>query len=453
MGDETESSGSGKPGMKKNVALLALCQALFNSSTGVVLSVSALVGLALASNKSLATLPQALQWEATAAFSIPLALMMRRYGSRAGFVFGAMMGSIGAIVAAIAIFQGSFELYLIAIIFFGAFTISGQTYRFAAVDVADEKWHSVAISLVVGGGVLAAFVGPEISKWTHDVAGLWLGNETFAKAVEFICGPGFVANVTLEAGKNPPYQFASTFIILAFIPIFLIFLVCQVGFPPVQEQKFDNTGRRWAVVIRQPGYITAVLCAVIGWGVMVLMMAATPLAMVREFGHTFEDSAFIAQWHMFGMFAPSFFTGSLIKKCGLLNVLLAGLVLSSTAALIGMSGGTMQHFWFANVCVGCGWNFLFVGSTHLLTKMYHPEEKAKAQGINDFLVFQSVAVFSLSAGLLHNNVGWVNICALLLPCVSIVFIAVLYLKFKPGAAPPGVGGRELLKGAKTEKVG
>ena len=132
-------------------------------------------------------------------------------------------------------------------------------------------------------------------------------------------------------------------------------------------------------------------------------------------------------------------TPVIIKKCGLLNVLLAGLVLSSSAAVIGMSGGTIEHFWFANVCVGCGWNFLFVGATTLLTKMYRPEEKAKAQGMNDFLVFQSVAAFSLSAGLLQNNVGWTMVCALLLPCVAIVFVAVLYLKFVPGAAPPGLG--------------
>ena len=439
MADASETTSSGKPGMKKNLALLALCQALFNSSTGVVLSVSALVGLALASNKSLATLPQGLQWEATAVFSIPLAMMMRRFGRRTGFILGAVMGSLGAMVAATAIFQSSFELYLVAIIFFGAFTISGQTYRFAAADVADEKWHSIAISLVIGGGVVAAFVGPEISKWTHDVAGLWLGNETFSKAIEFICGPGIAAAATAAPGPNPPYQFASTFVVLAFIPILLIFVVSQVGFPPVQEREFENSGRPWGEVIRQPGFVVAVLCAVIGWGVMVLMMAATPLAMVREFGHTFEDSAFIAQWHMFGMFAPSFFTGSLIKKCGLLNVLLAGLLLSSTAAVIGLSGGTIQHFWFANVCVGCGWNFLFVGATHLLTKMYRPEEKAKAQGINDFLVFQSVAAFSLSAGLLQNSVGWTMVCTLLLPCVAIVFVAVLYLKFMPGAAPPGLG--------------
>jgi len=248
MADSPEATETSKPGMKKNVALLAMCQALFNSSTGVVLSVSALVGLALASNKSLATLPQALQWEATAAFSIPLAMIMRRFGRRTGFIFGALMGSLGAIIAAAAIFRGSFELYLVAIIFFGAYTISGQTYRFAAADVADEKWHGIAISLVIGGGVFAAFVGPEISKWTHDVSSLWLGNETFAKAIEFICGPGIAAAATVP-GQNPPYQFGGTFIVLAFLPILLIFMVSLVGFPKKEEQKFENSGRPLGDVI------------------------------------------------------------------------------------------------------------------------------------------------------------------------------------------------------------
>jgi len=424
--------------MKKNVGLLAICQALFNTSTGVVLSISALVGLALASDKSLATLPQALQWEATAAFSIPLAILMRKFGRKAGFIFGALMGATGAVIAAISIFQGSFYLYLVAIVFFGAFTISGQTYRFAAADVATEKWRSWAISLVIGGGVLAAFVGPEISKWTHDVAGIWLDNPAFARAVEIICGAG-VSAAERQGGASPPYQFASTFMVLVFVPIILIFVVSLVKFPAQTDQKFENSGRPLLDIAKQPGFIVAVLCAVIGWGVMVLMMAATPLAMVREYGHTFELAATVAQWHMFGMFAPSFFTGWLIGRFGLLNVLITGLLLSSSAAVIGSLGGTMGNFLAANICVGIGWNFLFVGSTALLTKMYKPEEKAKTQGVNDALVFQSVAAFSFSAGMLQNSVGWVTVCQILLPFIAVVFVAVLWLKFVPGAAPPGLG--------------
>ena len=425
--------------IKRNVALLALCQAIFNTSTGVVLSVSALVGLALASNKSLATLPQALQWEATAAFSIPLAFIMRRYGRKAGFIFGALMGSAGALLAAIAIFQGSFAMYLAAIILFGAYTISGHSYRFAAADVSDDKWRNIAISLVMAGGVAAAFVGPEISKWTHDVAATWLGNESFAKVVELIAGPGIAATASQAASPGPPYQFASTFVILTLIPLLLIVAVLLVKFPDKAEQKFADSGRSLSEIAFQPAFIVAVLCAVIGWGVMVLMMAATPLAMVREYGHSYEAAALVVQWHMFGMYAPSFITGWLIGRIGLINVLIAGLLLSTTAAVIGLSGHSLAFFLAANICVGAGWNFLFVGSTALLTQTYRPEEKNKSQGLNDALVFQSVAAFSFSAGLLHNAVGWASVCVVLLPFIAIVFIAVLYLKFKPGAAPAGLG--------------
>ncbi|MBT5047493.1 MAG: MFS transporter [Rhodospirillaceae bacterium] len=431
--------------MKRNVALLSLCQAVFNTSTGVVLSVSALVGLALATNKSLATLPQALQWEATAAFSIPVAMLMRRFGRKAGFIFGALMGSAGGLLAAVAIFQGSFAMYLVAIFFFGAYTISGQSYRFAAADVANEKWRSIAISLVVGGGVIAAFVGPEISKWTHNVAASWLGNESFARAVEFICGPG----IALAASKGGavagaiPYQFASTFVVLAFIPLLLIGVVSVVKFPAQSEQKFTNSGRSLREIACQPAFIVAVLCAVIGWGVMVLMMAATPLAMVKEYGFNYESAAIVVQWHMFGMFAPSFFTGWLIGRLGLINVLIAGLVLSTTAAIIGLSGHSLAFFLAANICVGTGWNFLFVGSTALLTRVYRPEEKNKSQGLNDALVFQSVAAFSFSAGMLQEAVGWELVCWVLLPFIALVFMAVLWLKFTPGVAPAGLGGHEV----------
>jgi MFS family permease len=425
--------------IKRNVALLALCQAVFNTSTGVVLSVSALVGLALATNKSLATLPQALQWEASAAFAIPVAIVMRRFGRKAGFIFGALMGSIGGLLAAVAIFQGSFSMYLVAILFFGAYTISGHSYRFAAADVSNDKWRSIAISLVVGGGVVAAFVGPEISKWTHDVAATWLDNESFAKAVAFICGPVAAVTASEAGGRNPPYQFASTFVILIFIPLILIVVVSFVKFPQKAEQKFADSGRPLREIASQPAFIVAVLCAVVGWGIMVLMMATTPLAMVREYGHQYEAAALVVQWHMFGMYAPSFFTGWLIGRLGLLNVLIAGLALSTTAAIIGLSGHTLAFFLAANICVGAGWNFLFVGSTTLLTRVYRPEEKNKSQGLNDAIVFQSVAAFSFSAGLLHNSIGWTTVCMILIPFTVVVFIAVMWLKFTPGVAPAGLG--------------
>ena len=144
----------------------------------------------------------------------------------------------------------------------------------------DPTCDDDASGSVVGVGLVAAFVGPEISKWTHDVAGLWLGNDTFSKAIELICGPG-VAAVTLAApGPNPPYQFAGTFIVLAFILVLLILIVSQVEFLPMGEREFGNSGRPRGEVICQPEFLVSVLCAVIGWSVMVMMMSATPLAVV-----------------------------------------------------------------------------------------------------------------------------------------------------------------------------
>jgi fucose permease len=321
---------------------------------------------------------------------------------------------------------------------FGAYTISGQTYRFAAADVANEKWRSIAVSLVIGGGLVAAFTGPGIAKLTHDKTVSWLDNDLFARVVDFLGGPGISAAAAGATGANPPYQFASTFILLAIIPLILIAIVSLVRFPPTAVENFANSGRSLRTIVTQPSFIVAVLCAVIGWGVMVLMMAATPLAMVREYGHNFEQAATVAQWHMVGMFAPSFITGWLIGRFGVLNILIAGLVLSACAALIGMSGGTMGYFLAANICVGTGWNFLFVGATTLLTWVYRPEEKNKCQGLNDALVFQSVAAFSFSGGLLQNSVGWTTVCLILIPFVVVVFIAVMWLKFTPGAAPAGL---------------
>ena len=171
---------------------------------------------------------------------------------------------------------------------------------------------------------------------------------------------------------------------------------------------------------------------------MVLMMTATPIAMKAQFGHHEVDAMFVVQWHMVGMFAPSFITGSLIARFGLLNVLLAGLLLSACSAIVGALGGSISHFWLANVLVGMGWNFLFVGGTALLTYTYRPSERAKAQGINDFLVFGAVAIFSGSSGWIQTVLGWNTVCYLVLPFITAVFISVCWLKLYPSAVPAGL---------------
>ena len=430
--------------MKRNVFLLATCQALFNTSTGVLIAVAALVGYKLADDKAIATLPQALQWLSTAAFAIPVAIMMRRLGRRTGFTVSALFGIAGALVAAMSIFQHSYWLFVCATLLFGGFTAASQHYRFAAAEVSSLSFRSKAISLVIGGGVVAAFAGPEISKWTYNLADGWMGGDSFSAAVAFICGPG-VLNLP-DRVPDAPYQFAGTFLVLAFIPIFLIAVIRAIRFPSVKEETHTEPARPLGEIMAQPGFIVAVLCAVIGWGIMVLMMTATPIAMKAEFGHHETDAMFVVQWHMVGMFAPSFITGSLIARYGLLNVLLAGLVLSASSAIAGAMGGTISHFWLANVLVGMGWNFLFVGGTALLTYTYRPSERARAQGVNDFMVFGAVAIFSGTSGWIQSVMGWTTVCYVVAPFIVAVFLAVLWLKLSPGAAPEGLGRRPVVAG-------
>ena len=429
-------SGAVPAHMKRNVFLLATCQALFNTSTGVLLAIAALVGYKLAVDKSVATLPQAIQWLSTAAFAIPVAIMMRRVGRRVGFSVSAMFGIAGALVAALAIFQHSYWLFVCATLLFGGFTAASQHYRFAAAEVSSPRFRGKAISLVIGGGVVAAFAGPEISKWTYNLAGSWMDRDSFSAVVAFICGPGVLS--LSDRVPDQPYQYAATFLVLAMIPVLLIIVVRFVKFPQVREEEFSVPPRALGQILVQPSFIVAVMCAVIGWGIMVLMMTATPIAMKAQFGHHEVDAMFVVQWHMVGMFAPSFITGSLIARFGLLNVLLAGLLLSACSAIVGALGGSISHFWLANVLVGMGWNFLFVGGTALLTYTYRPSERAKAQGINDFLVFGAVAIFSGSSGWIQTVLGWNTVCYLVLPFITAVFLSVCWLKLYPSAVSAGL---------------
>ncbi len=422
--------------MKRNVFLLATCQALFNTSTGVLIAVAALVGYKLAADKSLATLPQALQWLSTAVFAIPVAVLMRRLGRSFGFTISALFGIAGAFVAAMSIFYHSYWLFVCATLLFGGFTSASQHYRFAAAEVSSLGFRSKAISLVIGGGVVAAFLGPEISKWTYNLASSWMSVDMFSVAVASILGPGVL---TLpERVPDGPYQFAATFLVLALIPVLLIVVIRSIRFPKIQEADSSTPARPLFQIVLQPAFIVAVMCAVIGWGIMVLMMTATPIAMKAEFGHHETDAMFVVQWHMVGMFAPSFITGSLIARYGLLNILLVGLVLSASSAVAGVLGGSVSHFWAANVLVGVGWNFLFVGGTALLTHTYQPSERAKAQGFNDFMVFGAVAVFSGTSGWIQSIMGWTTVCYVVAPFILAVFCAVLWLKFSRYEAAEGL---------------
>jgi len=381
--------------MRHNVLLLSLCQALMMTGNSLIITTSALVGLALAEDKSLATLPLALQFLATMLTTIPASLLMRFIGRQFGFIVGVALGLTGAVLATYAIYHGLFALFCVATAFIGAFNGFAVYYRFAAVDTASEDYRGRAISYVMAGGVIAAFLGPNLASFSR----------------EFIVTAEFAGSYLALIGV-----YALSFVALLFIDI-----------PRPSEAERAATGRPLSAIARQPAFLVAVVAGALGYGTMSLVMTATPLAM-HDHAYTFGDTAFVIQWHVFGMFAPSFFTGNLIRRFGVLNVLLTGALCNAVCILINLSGQGMWQIWSALVLLGIGWNFLFVGATTLLTETYRPAEKAKTQAINDFLVIGVVTAAVLSAGTLQHHLGWQAVNIGVTPLIAVIVFAVVWLK-------------------------
>lgn len=387
---------------RRNVLLLALSQGLFMIGTSTMIAEAALVGYALAENKSLVTLPTALQQLMVMVTAIPASLLMQRIGRRWGFTVGALFGILGAAVATLGVLRGSFLLFCLGLVLTGIYNSFGQFYRFAAVDGSDEAWRSKAISYTLAGGVIAAVIGPELAKLTKD----WLAPVTYAGSFAALIGVAVVALIVLQFIKIPA--------------------------PTAAER---GGGRPFAEIARNPTFLVAVLAAMVGYGGMAFVMTVTPLAMVAH-DHHFDSAAFVIQWHVLAMFAPSFFTGSLIQRLGVLRVMMAGAVLFGAALAVNLSGTQVVHFWIGLVLVGVGWNFLYIGGTALLTQTYKPAEKAKVQAANDFLVFGSVAFCALTSGALHERFGWDALNWVLIPFMAATLVAILWLEARRRRAAP-----------------
>ncbi len=382
---------------KKNVGVLAVCQALLNSNNSMLAVTAALVGYSmLGSDKTLATVPVSAMVIGTAIATMPAALLMRRIGRRAGFRVGILLGITGASVSAFSLFSGNFWLFTFGILLLGMNTAFGQHYRFAAADVATRDFKAKAISYVLAGGVIAAWAGPEIAKWTVDII----------PNVRFL-GP-YLAMIVVSM---------VAFVTLGFVDI-----------PRPTEKERAEVGRPFWEIARQPVFYVAALSALIGFSVMVLLMTATPIAMLH-FNHEFHDAAFVIQWHAVAMFAPSFFTGTLINRFGVLAIILTGVGMMSAAIVTALLGDSVPHFWVTLVLVGIGWNFMFIGGTTLLTESYTEAEKAKVQGANDMIVFGMVAVSSLSSGILLQTFGWGAVVLGAIPLVAVAGVAVVVFAF------------------------
>jgi len=386
-----------KQDMKRNVILLSLSQAALITGSSLLLASSAVVGLTLAGNKSLATLPLALLFLAQMTTTIPASLYMARVGRRVGFMTSSLFGLAGAAVATAGVFKADFSIFCFGTALIGVFNGFGQYYRFTAAEAAADDYRSRAISYVLAGGVIAAFAGPNLANWSRHLL-----QEDFAGSYASLIG-----------------LYLCAFGLASFLRI-----------PKPGVISLAQGGRPISAIARQPAYLTAVASAIVGYGVMNFIMIATPLAM-KGYAHAFSDTAFVIQWHVFGMFVPSFFTGHLIRRFGISNIMLTGILLLGSCAWINLTGTTVAHFWGALILLGLGWNFLFVGATTLLTETYALVEKAKAQALNDFLVFGTVTLTSFSSGAVQQTLGWQSINMAVIPFLVLVAIANLWLRRKP----------------------
>jgi len=380
--------------MKRNLALLALSQAVLITGTSLLLASCALVGMNLSSIKSLATLPLALLFLAQMATTIPASLYMQRVGRRLGFLTSAVFGMAGAAIATIGVFKAEFSIFCFGTILIGVFNGFGQYYRFAAAETAPEEYRSRAISYVLAGGLIAAFAGPNLAKWSRQLL---------------------------------PEEFAGSFAILTGIYLLALGVAFFLRMPEPGAAARAAGGRPLGEIARQPAYLVAVASAMVGYGVMNFIMIATPLAM-HDYAHPFSDTAFVIQWHVFGMFAPSFFTGHLIRKFGTTNIILTGVVLLGLCVGINFTGIAVIHFWSSLIFLGLGWNFMFVGATTLLTETYFLNEKAQAQALNDFIVFGTVTLTSLSSGAVQNILGWKTINMAVIPFLILIALANFWLR-------------------------
>ncbi len=384
---------------RRNVVLLACCQALSMSAMSINMTVTALVGQMLSTDPALSTLPLALQFTATMLTTLPASLLMRRIGRQIGFSAGVVIGVLGALIAVLTIFERHFIGFCLASVLMGSFMGFSVFYRHAAADTASEAFRSKAISLVLAGGVVSALLGPELAKWSYDLVNLeGIGEITYAGC--------FIAVAILQAC----------------ILIFLKF----VDIPRETAAQQAESGRPLRQIAAQPRFIAAAAGAMIGYGVMSFVMTATPLAIV-SCGFAFTDAAFVIQWHALAMFAPSFMTGSLINRFGVLPVMLTGVVALIGCVAFTVSGIALYQFWWGLVLLGIGWNFLFVGGTALLGECHTASEKAKVQGFNDFLVFSTVTVSSFSAGAIFHLFGWNAVNLSVLPLIGIVMVLLLWL--------------------------
>ena len=386
---------------RRNALVLAAAQALAGANNTVIVATGGIVGAVLAPDPGLATLPISVMVLGMWAGTLPLGALCKAIGRRSALQVGSVFGVLCGLIACLAVLRGSFALFILGAFCAGLYAAAHQSYRFAATDAASDGFRPKAVAWVLAGGVFAGVLGPQLVIATKDV---W------------------------------PPLFAATYLAQAVVAALaaLVLTLVKIARPVVRRDV--SGGRPLAEIVRMPRFVVAVAVGVASFAMMNLVMTSAPVAMVGC-GHSVADATLGIQWHVLGMYAPSFFTGALILRFGLERIMLLGLVLIAVSAGIGLAGQTVAHFWSALVLLGIGWNFAFVAATTMVTQCHHPGERNKVQALNDFLVFGAMAIASFSSGQLLAAAGWSAVSGVVLPVVAVAGALLIWLALRQRLRP------------------
>ncbi|MCB1516634.1 MAG: MFS transporter [Hyphomicrobiaceae bacterium] len=382
-------TGTDKSLAVRNTTLLALSQATGGSNQAVVMSVGALTGAMLAPSESLATVPTSAMIIGLALSASPATFVIYRLGRRYGFMLGTLIAMLGGVLACLSVLMGNFYLFSAALILVGAGAAFSQQYRFAVADSVAHDMKARAISYVMLGGIAAGLIGPKLAYFSRNL---------------------------IEG-----HEFAGSYLMVTMLSIVAAALLYFTRLAPVVHQpKHEYTGRSLPELLKTPEIFVPIISAMASYALMTFVMVAAPLAMVHVCGLPVQEATDAIQWHIVAMFAPSFFTPWVIKKLGTHLTTGIGLVLILLCAATALNGLSTLHFDIALVFLGIGWNFGFIGATSMLTSAYRPEEAARVQGLNEQLVFGTMAVASIFSGVLLNMIGWQAVNVLVIPVATAV---------------------------------
>lgn len=385
---------------KRNLLILVLCQLISATGSIVMVTIGGIIGAQLSENPAWATLPISMMVIAIAATTIPATMLMRGIGRSKGFASASLVSVVAALVAAKALTASSFVLFIIAMTLFGINMAFTQQYRYAAAESVPAKLVPRAIAFVLLGSIGGALVGPELAMRGQH----WIQGVPFAGAMYVLAGL-FLLQAILFLSLQPAAEMAKTAVAASDRPL--------------------------GDIVRQPVYIVAVLGGTTGWGLMTLIMTATPLSMHINDGYTLEQTANVIRSHVLGMYVPSLISGFLIERFGVSRLMFTGALLLLVTSTVGLLGQTYLHYWWALLLLGVGWNFLYVGGTTMLTYTYSMSERFRAQAVNEFLVFGTSATASLLAGTVMHYLGWLELMLIPIPLLIGICLALIVVRRDP----------------------